>query len=59
MLALGVVLYAQRDAADRHSTPLNVTDDVLRRAGTANDALPGSWLSYGRDQSETRYSTLD
>jgi quinohemoprotein ethanol dehydrogenase len=23
-----------------------------------NDALPGSWLSYGRDQGETRYSTL-
>ena len=35
-----------------------MTDDVLRRAGTANDALPGSWLSYGRDQAETRYSTL-
>ena len=58
MLALGVVISAQRDAVDRHANGLNVTDDVLRRAGTANDALPGSWLSYGRDQSETRYSTL-
>ena len=35
-----------------------VSDAVLRRAGTANDALPGSWLSYGRSQGETRYSPL-
>ncbi len=31
---------------------------MLRRAGAANDALPGAWLSYGRTQGETRYSTL-
>jgi glucose dehydrogenase len=35
-----------------------VTGDVLHRAGTANDLLPGAWLSYGRGQSETRYSAL-
>ena len=58
VLTLGIVTYAQRDASDRHSNGLNVTDDVLRRAGTANDPLPGAWLSYGRNQSETRYSTL-
>ena len=39
MLALGVVMYAQRDAPNRHPGSLNVTDDVLRRAGTANDLL--------------------
>src|SRR5204863_8042718 len=36
----------------------NVTAELLRRAGTAADALPGAWLSYGRTQGETRYSTL-
>ena len=39
--------------------PVNVDGKVLRNAGSvANDALPGSWLSYGRNQGETRYSTL-
>ncbi len=39
--------------------PVNVDGKVLRNAGSvANDAFPGSWLSYGRNQSETRYSTL-
>src|SRR5690348_6645194 len=47
-------LYAQQTAK-----PLNVDGKVLRNAAsTANDALPGSWLSYGRNQNETRYSTL-
>jgi len=35
-----------------------ITNDVLRRTGTATDPLPGAWFSYGRDQDETRYSTL-
>ena len=42
-------------------TPKSVTVDgkVLRNVGNpASDPLPGSWLSYGRNQSETRYSTL-
>jgi quinohemoprotein ethanol dehydrogenase len=39
--------------------PVNVDGKVLRSAGSvANDALAGSWLSYGRNQGETRYSTL-
>ena len=39
--------------------PVNVDGKVLRNAGSVNaDALPGSWLSYGRNQNETRYSTL-
>ena len=58
VLTFGIVTHAQRDGSDTHSTGLTVTDDVLRHAGTANDPLPGSWLSYGRNQSETRYSTL-
>jgi quinohemoprotein ethanol dehydrogenase len=39
--------------------PVTVDSKVLRNAGSvASDALPGSWLTYGRNQSETRYSTL-
>ena len=60
-LGISVAIDAQqRGAASAVSTvAADVTRDVLRRAGTASDALPGSWLSYGRDQSETRYSTLE
>jgi quinohemoprotein ethanol dehydrogenase len=59
-LGLSVALYAQqgRQAGTASDVPTDVTDDVLRRAGGANDPLPGSWLGYGRTQSETRYSTL-
>ena len=52
-LGVSAVIFGQQDRV----TP-NVTNDVLRRTGAANDPLPGSWLSYGRDQDETRYSTL-
>jgi quinohemoprotein ethanol dehydrogenase len=38
--------------------PVNIDGKVLRNAGSANDALPGSWLTYGRTQGETRYSPL-
>jgi len=55
-LGLSVVVYAQRGTAGSSRT--NVTGDMLRRAGRANDAMPGAWLSYGRNQSETRFSTL-
>jgi PQQ-dependent dehydrogenase (methanol/ethanol family) len=30
----------------------------LKNAGTPNDRFPGSWLTYGKSQSETRYSPL-
>jgi quinohemoprotein ethanol dehydrogenase len=45
-------------SAQQNRTPANVTNEVLRRTGTATDAMPGSWLSYGRTQGETRYSAL-
>ena len=31
---------------------------VLKTAGTATDALPGTWLTYGLTQTEQRYSQL-
>jgi quinohemoprotein ethanol dehydrogenase len=51
-LGVSVVMYAQQNPVG------TVTNDVLRRSGSANDALPGAWLSYGRSQGETRYSPL-
>ncbi|HEY2017480.1 MAG TPA: PQQ-binding-like beta-propeller repeat protein, partial [Bryobacteraceae bacterium] len=47
-LAFATVIHAQ--------TPVDA--DVLKKAGTPADTLPGSWLSYGRTQSETRFSPL-
>ncbi|MEO8097155.1 MAG: PQQ-dependent dehydrogenase, methanol/ethanol family [Acidobacteriota bacterium] len=38
--------------------PRPVDAAVLKAAGTANDPMEGSWLSYGRTQGETRYSPL-
>ncbi len=37
---------------------VKVDAKVLRGAGTPNDPLVGSWLSYGRTQGATRYSPL-
>jgi glucose dehydrogenase len=53
-LSGGTWLRAQQPGAK----PVNVDAKVLRNAGAANDVLPGSWLTYGRSQGETRYSTL-
>jgi quinohemoprotein ethanol dehydrogenase len=50
IVAVGGTMKAQQTA--------NVTSEVLRLAGTANDSIPGDWLSYGRTQGETRYSPL-
>ena len=44
--------------AQQAAKPVNVDGKVLHNTGAGNDALPGSWLTYGRNQSETRYSTL-
>jgi len=37
----------------------NVDANVLKNAGTPQDALQGDWLSYGRSLGETRYSPLN
>jgi quinohemoprotein ethanol dehydrogenase len=41
-----------------HAQPAVVDSTVLKNAGTRNDLLPGSWLTYGKSQSEQRYSPL-
>ena len=60
VLGVSVVIYGQQSRVTNTASnaALNVTTDVLRRGGTPNDALPGAWLSYGRSQTETRYSPL-
>jgi quinohemoprotein ethanol dehydrogenase len=60
VLGVNMIISGQqnRAATNASGAGVNATNDVLRRAGAANDLLPGSWLSYGRTQSETRYSTL-
>ena len=60
-LTLGILGFCgeARLPAQPEANPVKVDGKVLRNAGSVvNDALPGSWLSYGRDQAETRYSTL-
>jgi len=45
--------------AQQASRPVNVDGKVLHSAGNvATDPLPGSWIAYGRNQNETRYSPL-
>jgi quinohemoprotein ethanol dehydrogenase len=45
--------------AQKTVKPVNVDGKVLRDTGSVTeDIMPGSWLTYGRNQSETRYSTL-
>jgi quinohemoprotein ethanol dehydrogenase len=72
MIAVGVVFLflpefaqgqaARTSAAARPGAPVSgairVDNEILKKAGTATDTLPGSWLSYGRTQGETRYSPL-
>lgn len=38
--------------------PRTVDAKLLKTAGTAKDALPGTWLTYGLTQTEQRYSLL-
>ena len=60
VLGVSVAMYAQQSRVTNIASDVgaNVTNEVLRRTGAANDAQPGAWLSYGRTQRETRYSTL-
>jgi quinohemoprotein ethanol dehydrogenase len=43
-------------AIAQQSTVVDLT--ALKNAGMPNDRLAGSWLTYGKSQSETRYSLL-
>jgi glucose dehydrogenase len=60
IIGISVVMSAQQSRVPNNTSnaAATVTNEVLRRAGSANDTLSGSWLSYGRTQGETRYSPL-
>src|SRR5579862_7787794 len=60
-IALGVlacIAVATLSAQQAAKAAVKVDANILKNAGTPNDSLPGSWLSYGRSQGETRYSPL-
>ena len=54
-----LVLTAIACASVMHAQQPPVIDlTVLKNAGTSKDSLPGSWLTYGKSQTEQRYSSL-
>jgi quinohemoprotein ethanol dehydrogenase len=60
-LAVGILTLAgaTRLPAQKTTKPVNIDGKVLRNTGNVADyPRPGSWLSYGRNQSETCYSSL-
>ncbi len=56
LLAVGIFAALISPAAAQAPRPVDA--NVLKAAGTANDAMPGSWLTYGLTQGETRFSPL-
>jgi quinohemoprotein ethanol dehydrogenase len=57
-LLLTAVLTLTGIATVSAQQPVAVDAAILRKAGTPADQFPGSWLTYGKSQSETRYSPL-
>ena len=57
-LFLAVALTLAGSAAIFAQQPAAVDAAVLKKAGTPADPFPGSWLTYGKSQGETRYSPL-
>ncbi len=56
--SLGVVASVTIISAIIAQQPRTVDAKILSEAGTAKDALPGTWLTYGHSESEQRYSQL-
>ncbi len=57
-LLLAAALTLVGSATISAQQPAVVDSAVLKKAGTPADQFPGSWLTYGKSQSETRYSPL-
>ncbi len=57
-LAVGVIATFTLILTVTAQQPRTVDADVLETAGTDQDALPGTWLTYGLTQTEQRYSQL-
>ena len=58
LLAAGVIATFTLITTITAQQPRAVDAKVLNSAGTAKDAMPGTWLTYGHSQSEQRYSLL-
>src|SRR5262245_2106156 len=56
VLAFVTTIAAQQAARAKLT---KIDGNVLRNAGASGDTLPGSWLTYGLTQSETRFSPLN
>src|SRR6185369_10368477 len=57
-LLLAAALTLAGSATISAQQPAVVDSTVLKKAGTPADQFAGSWLTYGKSQSETRYSPL-
>ncbi len=58
LLAAGVIATVTMISTVTAQQPRTVDAKVLKTAGTAKDALPGTWLTYGLTQNEQRFSQL-
>jgi quinohemoprotein ethanol dehydrogenase len=56
--ASGVIATLSFISAIAAQQPRGVDAKILTTAGTAKDAMPGTWLTYGHSQTEQRYSLL-
>ena len=58
-LAVGIVATLTLISSVAAPQPRAVDANILKAAGTANDPMAGSWLTYGLTQGETRFSPLN
>jgi PQQ-dependent dehydrogenase (methanol/ethanol family) len=58
LCACGAIATLTLISASIAQQPRTVDAKLLQTAGTAKDALPGTWLTYGLTQTEQRYSQL-
>jgi len=57
-LAAGVIATVALISTLTAQQPREVDAKILKTAGTAKDAMPGTWLTYGHSQTEQRFSPL-
>ena len=58
LFASGVIASLTLISVITAQQPRAVDAKVLSSAGTAKDAMPGTWLTYGHSETEQRYSLL-
>src|SRR5215469_6009238 len=58
LLAVGIVATSPLIPPAAAQQPRAIDANILKTAGTANDPMAGSWITYGLTQGETRFSPL-